>query len=139
MKKYQEDIQHISDVVERVVTLHIDLTEPYEHFMNVCFSFASLGEEGRELCHRVCAISPKYTQEEVDRKFSNCLRLGRGDISIGTFMQYAKDAGIDISKRRGRKKLTEDEKSNSRAEKIQQVVSLPYQDYEFRHNLRLQQ
>lgn len=137
MKKYIDDIQHISDVVEKVVTLHIDLTEPYEHFMNICFSFASLGEEGRELCHRVCAINPKYTREEVNEKFDNCLRLGRGDISIGTFMQYAKDAGIDISKPRGRKKMSEEEKSNSRAEKIQQAISHLHQGYDFRHNQRL--
>lgn len=137
MRKYNEDFQHIRNVVERVEAKHIDLTEPYNNFISICFAFASLGEEGRNLCHRVCAISPKYTREEVDGKFDNCLRLGRGDISIGTFMQYAKDAGVDISKPRGRKKMSDEEKNNGKAEKIQQAVTHLHQDYDFRHNQRL--
>lgn len=137
MKKNTNDIQHIMGVVEKVVEQHIDLTEPYEHFMSTCFAFASLGEEGRELCHRICSISLKYNREEVDGKFDNCLRLGRGDISIGTFLKYAKDAGVDISKPRGRKKMSEEEKKNSKAEKIQQAISHLHEDYVFRHNQRL--
>ncbi len=68
---------------------HIDMTENYDDWINLGFSLASLGEEGREYFHIVSQQNPKYSQRETDRKFDGFLR-GNDRIGIGTFFHYCK-------------------------------------------------
>lgn len=131
------DIERIMEIVDRAVSRGADLTEPYDHYIMLGFAFASLGEEGRSPFHRICAVSPKYKREEVDEKFDNCLRTGRGNVGIGTFIQYAKDAGIDITRPRGRKKKSEQQKSKDRAEKLHDAKAHLHAKMDFRYNVRL--
>lgn len=72
---------------------HIDMTENYDDWINLGFSLASLGEEGREYFHIVSQQNPKYSQRETDRKFDGFLR-GNGRIGIGTFFHYCKLFGV---------------------------------------------
>lgn len=72
---------------------HIDMTENYDDWINLGFSLASLGEEGREYFHIVSQQNPKYSQRETDRKFDGFLR-DNGRIGIGTFFHYCKLFGV---------------------------------------------
>lgn len=72
---------------------HIDMTENYDDWINLGFSLASLGEEGRKYFHIVSQQNPKYSQRETDRKFDGFLR-GNGRIGIGTFFHYCKLFGV---------------------------------------------
>ena len=72
---------------------HIDMTENYDDWINLGFSLASLGEEGREYFHIVSSQNAKYTERETDRKFDGFLR-GNGRIGIGTFFHYCKLFGV---------------------------------------------
>ena len=72
---------------------HIDMTENYGDWINIGFSLASLGEEGREYFHIVSSQNAKYTEQETDRKFDGFLR-GNGRIGIGTFFHYCKLFGV---------------------------------------------
>lgn len=72
---------------------HIDMTENYDDWINLGFSLASLGEEGREYFHIVSSQNEKYTERETDRKFDGFLR-GNGRIGIGTFFHYCKQYGV---------------------------------------------
>ena len=72
---------------------HIDMTENYDDWINIGFSLASLGEEGREYFHIVSSQNAKYTERETDRKFDGFLR-GLGRIGIGTFFHYCKLFGV---------------------------------------------
>lgn len=72
---------------------HIDMTENYDDWINLGFSLASLGEEGREYFHIVSQQNPKCSQRETDRKFDGFLR-GNGRIGIGTFFHYCKLFGV---------------------------------------------
>lgn len=45
---------------------HIDMTENYDDWINLGFSLASLGEEGREYFHIVSSQNGKYSQWETD-------------------------------------------------------------------------
>lgn len=72
---------------------HIDMTENYDDWIILCFSLASMGEDGREYFHIVSQQNPKYSQRKTDRKFDGFLR-GNGRISIGTFFHYCKLYGV---------------------------------------------
>ena len=72
---------------------HIDMTENYDDWINIGFSLASLGEEGREYFHIVSSQNGKYNERETNRKFDGFLR-GNGRIGIGTFFHYCKLFGV---------------------------------------------
>ena len=90
------------DKVERIVQLieqrGIDITAGYDVWLRIGFAFASeFGEGGRDFFHRVSRQNPKYDYHEADKQYNNCLSSKGEGITIGTFFQMAKDAGIDIS------------------------------------------
>lgn len=91
------NLLHAKAVVERVANQGIDLTDDYDQWVRLCFSLASLGEEGRPLFHRISCLSGKYDYDDCDQKFSNCLQTSRNSMGLGTFFHIAKDAGIDVS------------------------------------------
>lgn len=88
--------------VERVVTLiehnHADITDGYANWRNVGFALSSeFQEAGRDFFHRVSRQNAEYNQSEADKQYDKCLSAKGDGISIATFFQMAKDAGIDIS------------------------------------------
>lgn len=51
-----------------------DVTKDYEDWLTVLFGLSySLGEEGREIMHKICKNYPGYSQEECDEKYDTCL------------------------------------------------------------------
>ena len=92
-----DDYTQAREVVNRIVQAHIDLTDDYNDWFRIASALANgFGEAGRDLFHEVSRMSSKYDAAECDKKYDNCLRTGNGSITIATFFQMAKDAGVDI-------------------------------------------
>jgi hypothetical protein len=68
--------------------------DDYPTWYQVGFAFASLGEAGRELFHRVSRISLKYEAGECDQQFDVSLKKSRGKVKLGTFIHFCKEAGL---------------------------------------------
>ena len=127
------DLEHLELVAGRIAQGGIDITSEYENWLKITFACASLGEAAREPYHDICRFYPGYTRQECDQKFDNCLRTGRGDITLGTLMQLAKEAGIDVSLPKGRRPKTEEQKAveQDRFETIRKWLD---ERFEFRLN-----
>ena len=92
-----DDYAQAQEVVERIVQAGANIGEDYNDYLKVNFAFANaFGEAGRELAEKVCGMSAKFEKKEFDKKYDNCLRSSHNAITIATFYQMAKDAGIDI-------------------------------------------
>ena len=88
--------------VERIVSLieqkEIDITNGYDNWLKVGFALTSeFQEAGRGFFHRVSRQSTEYKASDTDKQYNKCLSAHGDGISIATFFQMAKDAGIDIS------------------------------------------
>ena len=87
----------IEEIVRRVEESGRDIAPDYGEYIKLVYSFTALGERGRGLLHRVCRLSSKYRPEDTDKDFNNCLRSGESQ-SIGTFINMARENGIDVTK-----------------------------------------
>lgn len=73
------------------------ILDDYKDYLNAALAIAhGLGEGGREEFHRLSSLSAKYSREECDEKFNNCLKTGNGEMTFGTLIHMAKEVGIDI-------------------------------------------
>ena len=115
------DVEHLELVARRIAESGVDLTSDYKNWMDVTFACASLGEQARESYHLICSQYAGYKREECDEKFSNCLKSGRGVVSLGTLMKMASDCGIDTSKPRGRRAKTGEEKHEEQKNHMEQA------------------
>lgn len=91
-----EDTQRVRCIVKEVEEKNILLgDDSYDNWLRLAFALSSMGDEGRELFHKVSAVSPKYDLEECDKQYDNAFgRKGRfGGVTIATFFSYAKEAG----------------------------------------------
>lgn len=92
-----DDYTQAREVTNRIIQAGIDLTDDYNDWFRIGSALAyGLGETGRDLYHDLSQMSSKYNAAECDKKYDNCLRTSNGSITLGTFYQMAKDAGIDI-------------------------------------------
>ena len=125
-----DDYAKAREVVERIVLAGIDLTDDYNDWFRFGSALAyGLGESGRELYHEVSCMSSKYNVAECDKKYDNCLRTGNGSITLGTFFQMAKDAGIDIRTTK-HPNVAEFATSHQQSENREKYNSLIINDYE---------
>ena len=125
-----DDYAKAREVVERIVLAGIDLTDDYNDWFRIGSALAyGLGESGRELYHEVSCMSSKYNVAECDKKYDNCLRTGNGSITLGTFFQMAKDAGINISATR-HTNVADIAMSHQQTENREKHNSLIINDYE---------
>lgn len=93
-----DEEEEVKKCVEALVNCGKDITDGYENYRNVGFALADgLGEGGRDLYHKLCCMNEKYDSRSCDRQYSECLKARKTGITIRTFWQMAKDAGIDIS------------------------------------------
>lgn len=97
------DLQRI---VEEIETRGIDITNGYMYWRNIGFALSALGEQGRDIFHRISSINPVYDQPHCERQFSACLS-GRGEtqIKIGTFYYYCQSAGIELRSERTKRAI----------------------------------
>lgn len=127
------DVEHLELVARRIAESGADLTSDYKSWMDVTFACASLGEQARESYHLICSQYAGYKREECDEKFSNCLKSGRGVVSLGTLMKMASDCGIDTSLPRGRRTKSSHQKKQESEARMSQAYQL-IQDYPFGHH-----
>ena len=106
-------LERLELLARRASESGVDITRDYNNWVNVTFACASLGEGAREAYHLICSQYAGYSREECDRQFDNCLRTGRGDITLGTLIKLAKDHGIDTSLPRGRRAKSEGGRSSN--------------------------
>ena len=91
----QEDIETITQRIEASLT---DITAGYSNWLDLGFALSEeLGEAGRDYYHRISRFNPDYDHAETDKQFNNCLKAGGSGVTIKTFFQKAKEAGISIS------------------------------------------
>ncbi len=91
----QEDIEII---IQRIETAHTDITAGYSNWLDLGFALSEeLGEAGRDYFHRISRFNPDYNHAETDKQFNNCLKSGGSGVTIKTFFQKAKEAGISLS------------------------------------------
>ena len=88
--------------VERIVSVieqkGIDITNGYDNWLKVGFALTSeFQEAGRGFFHRVSRQSTEYKAGDTDKQYNKCLSAHGDGITIATFFQMAKDAGVDIS------------------------------------------
>lgn len=88
----------IEVVTRRIEDAGVDITVGYANWRDVGFALAdALGEGGREYFHRVSCINPDYNRDEADRQFDRCLNGHGSGVTVKTFFQLAKNAGVSVS------------------------------------------
>jgi len=87
----KDDIQNL---IEKIEDQKIDITEEnYDWFAIACILANIFGEEGRKLFHSVGQFYPRYTMEESNQKFSQCLQK-RYNYSADRLFEIAKRYGV---------------------------------------------
>ena len=91
----QEDILRVAD---ELIARQIDVTYEYKDWLRLGFAIVDgMGEGGRQLFHDLSRICSKYDEAKCDEQFNNCLNARGSGVTVRTFFQMAKDAGVDIS------------------------------------------
>ena len=83
----------VKDIVFKLVTNHIDITDAYDDWFRIGCSLASeFGEDGRDFFHDVSMQSSKYNDMQTDTMYNSCLngKRDKGGVTIGTFFHLAK-------------------------------------------------
>ena len=93
-----EELAKARAVARELVRRGANIADSYGDYLKLGFALANgLGNEGRELYHELCSMSPKYREHDCERKWQQCMRQNNGRTTIATFYQMAKQAGIDLS------------------------------------------
>lgn len=88
----------IEVVTRRIEDAGVDITVGYAAWRDVGFALSdALGEAGRQYYHRVSCLNPDYNQQECDKQYDKCLNAHGTGVTVKTFFQLAKDAGVSVS------------------------------------------
>lgn len=88
----------IEVVTQRIEAARVDITGDYATWRDLGFALSDeLGENGRDYFHRISRFYAGYTEKETDDQYDKCMRAHGTGITIRTFFQAAKDAGISVS------------------------------------------
>ena len=88
----------IEIVTQRIESARVDITEGYSNWRDLGFALSDqLGENGRDYFHRISRFYPGYSEQEADAQYDKCMRTHGHGITIKTFIQLAKDHGINVS------------------------------------------
>lgn len=83
--------------VEELIRLGANIADSYQDWWECGCALAELGPKGRDLFHQVSSQSPKYREGQCEKKWQECLAKRDGRITIATFYDMAKRAGVDLS------------------------------------------
>lgn len=73
--------------------------DSYNDWLKIGFALVQeFGEGGRNYFHELSKISPKYDPVDCDKKFDDCLRNNRGDVTFRTIMHLAGATKVDKAK-----------------------------------------
>ena len=86
-------------LVEHIAANRIILgKDDYNAWLQLGFAFVNeFGDAGREHFHKISSASTSYNPTECDKKYTHCLKSSANKVQIGTFLFYAKEAGVRIS------------------------------------------
>ena len=85
----------VVDVVRQLVARGISLCDTFEDWTTLAFALSELGEDGLDLFLQLSRIGDGYKSDiECEKKFRNCIRSRRGNLSLGTFFHKAEAYGI---------------------------------------------
>lgn len=88
----------IETITTRIENNSVDIAPTYAQWRDLGFALSDqLGEAGRSYYHRISRFHPDYTPETTDTQYDRCLHAHGTGISIKTFFQLAKEAGIQVS------------------------------------------
>ena len=88
----------IEVVTQRIEAARADITGDYATWRDLGFALSDeLGENGRDYFHRISRFYAGYSEKEADDQYDKCMRAHGTGITIRTFFQAAKDAGISVS------------------------------------------
>lgn len=93
-----EELAKARATVRELLRRGANIADSYGDYLKLGFALANgLGNEGRELYHELCSMSPKYREGDCERKWQQCMSQNDGRTTIATFYQMAKQAGVDLS------------------------------------------
>lgn len=128
------DLERLEVVAKRIQEHQIDLTTSYDDWVKITLACASLGEAAREAYHTICSNYPKYDRQKCDEKFDNCLKSGRGMVTLGTLMQCAKDAGVGIRMPSGRRSHSKEQREEEQKNLVVSIKKRLTEQYQWRKN-----
>ncbi len=90
--------EKVNDICRQISERGIDLTQGVETwFTKVLLPLAhQYGEGGRHLAHLVSQFHRDYRAQDTDREFTRALAKERGAVTIGTFLEHAKQHGVTL-------------------------------------------
>lgn len=92
-----EESNDIETITQRIEATCTDITAGYDNWRDLGFAISEeLRETGRDYYHRISRFNPDYDQAETDKQYDRCLRAHGTGVTIKTFFQKAKEAGISI-------------------------------------------
>ena len=138
MKNNYTDLEHLELVAQRLAEAGRDISADYADWINVTFACASMGEQAREAYHTICSLYPGYKREECDEKFTNCLKSGNGQVTLGTLIKMAQDAGVDVTLPRGRRQKSVRQKKEEQENRIHAMREALNAQADWRFNVWLQ-
>jgi len=95
---FTDELKRVEAIVSSLENECIDITSGYDNWLKVGFSLASeFGEGGRDFFHRISRLNSVYNYQDADTQYTKCVNSHGSGITIATFYQMAKDAGVDIS------------------------------------------
>ena len=105
----------VEALVQAIEASGIDITPSYSEWLTIAFALVSeLGEEGRDLFHRISRLSPRYEYQETDHQYTACLHDGSRQITIGSLFHIAKQYGISVIARSAATKQPEGSSTEGR-------------------------
>lgn len=95
---YFDELAKANAVCNALMELNANIAESYHDYIKLGFSLANgLGNDGHDIFHKLCSQSAKYSEQECEEKWQECLATNNGSVTIATFYKMALDAGVDFS------------------------------------------
>lgn len=95
---YPSDLfSQVRDVADKLIAMHANIAEDYDDWFHLGMALADgLGEDGRTVFHDLSRMSTKYNSTDCDKKYTDCMHGHGHGITINTYFDMAKRAGIDL-------------------------------------------
>lgn len=93
-----EIAQEIETIIQRIEEKQLDIATAYSDWRDIGFALAdALNDDGRSFFHRISKYYTDYNPSECDTQFDKCLKAKGTGITIRSFFEMAKRAGVNIN------------------------------------------
>ncbi len=134
-EKFNSTREQVELIINQIEHHSLDLTTTEERWRNIAFALVDeFKEDGRPYFHKISQFHPAYNSKESDAKFNQALKRNMGGISIGTLFSYAKEANLEISTKKSKKRSTANSITSKHTEHAKQLLSNKMQS-----NLKIKQ